>query len=71
MTKAANSAREAGLDANVLLFTMWTDAVKHFAEYGKGNLIMLDGSTDGMERTMKQMLALSNPELKMSKPLPK
>jgi regulator of protease activity HflC (stomatin/prohibitin superfamily) len=60
MSKAAESAREAGLDANVILFTMWTDAIKHFAEYGKGNLIMLDGSTDGMERTMKQMMALGH-----------
>lgn len=59
MSKAAESAREAGLDANVILFTMWTDAIKHFAEYGKGNMIMLDASTEGMERTMRQMMTLS------------
>jgi len=41
---------------------MWTDAIKHFAEYGKGNMIMLDGSTDGMDRTLKQMLMLGNPK---------
>jgi delta 1-pyrroline-5-carboxylate dehydrogenase len=37
---------------------MWTEAVKNFAEYGKGNIIFLDGSADGMEKTMKQIQAL-------------
>ena len=46
------------LDTNVILFSMWTEAVKNFAEYGKGNIIFLDGSADGMERTMKQIEAL-------------
>lgn len=64
MSKAAESARDAGLDANVILFSMWTDAIKHFAEFGKGNMIMLDGSTDGMDRTLKQMLTLANQERK-------
>lgn len=59
MSKAAESAREAGLDANVILFTMWTDAIKHFAEFGKGNMIMLDGSTDGMQKSLRQMMSLS------------
>ena len=35
-----------------------TLAKKDFAEYGKGNVIFLDGSADGMERTMKQIQAL-------------
>lgn len=68
MSKAAESARDAGLDANVILFSMWTDAIKHFAEYGKGNMIMLDGSTDGMDRTLKQMLMLGNPKAPEKKP---
>ena len=58
MSKAAESAREAGLDAGVILFSMWTDAIKHFAENGQGNLIMLDGSTDGMNRSINQMMAM-------------
>lgn len=62
MSKAAESARDAGLDSNVILFSMWTDAIKHFAEFGKGNMIMLDGSSDGMEKTLRQMIALSNPK---------
>jgi prepilin-type processing-associated H-X9-DG protein len=37
---------------------MWTEAVKNFAEFGKGNVIFLDGSADGMEKTMKQIQAM-------------
>ena len=46
------------LVGGVIFFSMWTEAVKNFAEYGKGNVIFLDGSPDGMERTMKQIQAL-------------
>ena len=58
MTEAAEQMKQANLDTNVILFSMWTEAVKNFAEYGKGNVIFLDGSADGMERTMKQIQAL-------------
>jgi prepilin-type processing-associated H-X9-DG protein len=50
--------KQANLDTNVILFSMWTEAVKNFAEYGRGNVIFLDGSADGMEKTMKQIQAL-------------
>ncbi|HEX6194232.1 MAG TPA: SPFH domain-containing protein [Chitinophagaceae bacterium] len=58
MTEAAEQMKQANLDTNVILFSMWTEAVKNFAEYGKGNVIFLDGSPDGMEGTMKQIQAL-------------
>lgn len=64
MSKAAHEMKEAGLDTSFILFSMWTDAVKHFAENGKGNVIFLDGSTQGMEETMKQMMALQISEMK-------
>jgi hypothetical protein len=50
--------KQANLDTNVILFSMWTEAIKNFAEYGKGNVIFLDGSSNGMENTMKQIQAL-------------
>ena len=37
---------------------MLNEAIKNFAEYGKGNVIFLDGSPDGMEGTMRQIQAL-------------
>lgn len=56
MAQAAKEMSEANLDSTYLLFSMWTEAIKHFAEYGKGNMIFLDGSTDGMQKTMQQMM---------------
>ena len=58
MSEAAEQMKQANLDTNVILFSMWTEAIKNFAEYGKGNVIFLDGSADGMEKTMKQIQAL-------------
>lgn len=58
MSEAAEEMKQANLDTNVILFSMWTEAVKNFAEYGKGNVIFLDGSPDGMETTMRQIQAL-------------
>jgi hypothetical protein len=37
---------------------MWTEAIKNFAEYGKGNVIFLDGSSEGMDKTMKQIMGI-------------
>jgi regulator of protease activity HflC (stomatin/prohibitin superfamily) len=60
MSIAAEEMKSAGLDISVVLFSMWTDSLKHFAENGKGNMIFLDGSTDNMRRTMHEMMGLSN-----------
>ncbi len=59
MTEAALELKEANLDTSVILFSMWTEAIKNFAEFGKGNVIFLDGSSEGMQQTMKQMMALT------------
>lgn len=58
MSQAAEQMKQANLDTNVILFSMWTEAIKNFAEYGKGNVIFLDGSTEGMQKTMGQMMGL-------------
>ena len=58
MSEAAEEMKKANLDTNVILFSMWTEAIKNFAEVGKGNIIFLDGSSEGMEKTMRQIQAL-------------
>src|SRR5580704_16559275 len=58
MSEAAEQMKKANLDTNVILFSMWTEAIKNFAEVGKGNIIFLDGSADGMQKTMHQIQAL-------------
>jgi regulator of protease activity HflC (stomatin/prohibitin superfamily) len=57
MTEAADKMREADLDTSLILFSMWTESVKEFAEKGKGNVIFLDGSIEGMDKSMKQLMA--------------
>lgn len=59
MAAAAKEMEQANLDASFILFSMWTDAIKHFAENGKGNTIFLDGSNDSMQRTMKELMAVA------------
>jgi regulator of protease activity HflC (stomatin/prohibitin superfamily) len=58
MSEAAEEMKRANLDTNVILFSMWTEAIKNFAEVGKGNVIFLDGSSEGMQKTMSQIQAL-------------
>jgi regulator of protease activity HflC (stomatin/prohibitin superfamily) len=59
MSMAAKEMQQANLDTSVILFTMWTEAVKNFAEHGKGNVIFLDGSTDGMRNTFRELMSLN------------
>ena len=58
MSQAAEQMKQANLDTNVILFSMWTEAIKNFAEGGKGNVIFLDGSTEGMQKTMNQIMGM-------------
>jgi regulator of protease activity HflC (stomatin/prohibitin superfamily) len=59
MSVAAKEMKEADMDTSVILFTMWTEAIKHFSENSKGNVIFLDGSADSMQHTMKEMMSLN------------
>jgi prepilin-type processing-associated H-X9-DG protein len=67
MAGAAKEMEEAKLDSSLILFSMWTEAVKNFAQEGKGNVIFLDGSVEGMDKTMKQMMALNQMEINSKK----
>jgi regulator of protease activity HflC (stomatin/prohibitin superfamily) len=67
MSQSAKLMQDANLDASLILFSMWTESVKNFAEHGKGNVIFLDGSTEGMQQTMRQMMAISQMDVKNKK----
>ena len=67
MSQSAKLMQDANLDASLILFSMWTEAVKNFAEHGKGNVIFLDGSTEGMQNTMRQMMAISKMDVEHKK----
>lgn len=59
MSAAAAQMHDANLDTSVILFSMWTEALKNFTEHGKGNVIFLDGSVDGMQKTLKELMAIN------------
>jgi len=59
MAAAAATMEGASLDASFILFAIWTEALRHFASEGKGNVIFLDGSPEGMEHSLRQLMALS------------
>lgn len=67
MSQSAKLMQDANLDASLILFSMWTESIKNFAEHGKGNVIFLDGSTEGMQQTMRQMMAISQMDVKNKK----
>jgi regulator of protease activity HflC (stomatin/prohibitin superfamily) len=64
MASAAKEMEDAKLDASFILFSMWTESIKHFAENGKGNTIFLDGSVDKMQRTMHELMSVTNADIK-------
>ncbi len=59
MSVAAKEMQNANLDASMIMFSMWTEAIKHFSENGKGNVIFLDGSADGMQKSMNQLIGMT------------
>ncbi len=67
MAGAAKEMEDAKLDSSLILFSMWTEAVRNFAQDGKGNVIFLDGSVEGMDKTLKQMMAMNQKDLLNSK----
>ena len=63
MTHAAKEMQQANMDTSVILFSMWTEAIKHFSENGKGNIIFLDGSAENMQKTMREMMAINSQDV--------
>jgi len=59
MTQAAREMEQAKLDSSFILFSMWTEAIRHFAEHGQGNTIFLDGAPDNMKRTLQELMSVA------------
>ncbi|MBO2011154.1 SPFH domain-containing protein [Hymenobacter negativus] len=58
LAHAVEEVTKSNLDPSLVYFSMWTEAIKHFAEQGKGNVIFLDGSNEGMSKNLEQMMAM-------------
>lgn len=58
LAQAANEMESNNVDSALILFSMWTEAVREVAEKGKGNIIFLDGSPEGMQKQFRDLMAL-------------
>jgi prepilin-type processing-associated H-X9-DG protein len=58
LAQAARELEENRIDSSLILFSMWTEAIRHVAENGRGNILFLDGSPQGMEKQMRDLMGL-------------
>ena len=58
LAQAAREMESNHVDSALILFSMWTESIRHVAEYGKGNVMFLDGSPNGMEKQFQDLMAL-------------
>jgi len=55
---AARELETNSVDSSLILFSMWTETIRQMAEHGKGNVIFLDGSPEGMQDQMRNLMAM-------------
>lgn len=55
---AAREMADNDVDSALILFSMWTESIRHVAENGRGNVLFLDGSPDGLQKQFNDLLAL-------------
>ncbi|MEQ1699301.1 MAG: SPFH domain-containing protein [Ilumatobacteraceae bacterium] len=58
LAQAAREMDANSVDSSLILFSMWTESIRHMAENGKGNVLFLDGSPEGMQNQMRDLMAL-------------
>lgn len=58
LAQAAREMESNSVDQSLILFSMWTESIRHVAENGKGNVLFLDGSPAGMEKQMQDLMAM-------------
>jgi prepilin-type processing-associated H-X9-DG protein len=58
LAQAAREMEDQNIDSSLILFSMWTESIRHVAENGKGNVLFLDGSPEGMQQQVRDLMAL-------------
>lgn len=58
LAQAAREMESQRIDSSLILFSMWTEALRHVAENGRGNVLFLDGSPQGMQKQMEDLMGL-------------
>ncbi len=70
LAQAARELETNNVDSALILFSMWTEAVRHVAENGKGNILFLDGSPAGMSKQFQDLIALQALQVSADGPRP-
>ena len=58
LAQAAREMENNNVDSALILFSMWTESIRHVAENGRGNVLFLDGSPEGMQKQFQDLMAL-------------
>lgn len=58
MSEAAANLRQAGVDAGILLFLEYTDALKYVADHAQGKVVFMDSGAGATERVAQQIASL-------------
>jgi regulator of protease activity HflC (stomatin/prohibitin superfamily) len=58
MKEAAESLKEAGVDANFLLYLEYTDALKYVADHAQGKVIFMDNGSAGPARVVQGIIGM-------------
>ncbi len=58
LAQAAKEMETQNVDSSLILFSMWTESIRHMAENGKGNVMFLDGSPEGMQKQLRDLTAM-------------
>ncbi len=58
MKEAAESLREAGVDANFLLYLEYTDALKYVADHSQGKVIFMDSGAGAASRIVQSIAGM-------------
>ncbi len=70
LTMAAREMQDNNVDSSLILFSIWTESIRHMAENGKGNVLFLDGSPEGMQKQMADLMALQQLNVVKNGPTP-
>ena len=68
LTQAARQMDANSVDSSLILFSMWTETIRQMAENGKGNVMFLDGSPEGMQKQMRDLMALQQLSVVQDRP---
>jgi prepilin-type processing-associated H-X9-DG protein len=58
LAMAARELEDRNVDSSLILFSIWTETIRHMAENGKGNVLFLDGSPEGMQSQLRNLMAM-------------